>query len=158
MDSSRVIAASELISMGRHFLGIAEPLAARCPCYGETWANQIGTQASQHQPLVYALSQHLQATVHPPSRVESGAPSNADRDLRMGVVIFDQWRQGPAHGRHHHHHREGGASETWRGQSTVTELYPLDGTHHADPQAEVHVRTGSADGDESATVPPLPKR
>lgn len=50
--------------MGRRFLEMEEPLAASCPCCGETDANKhhsrlchrVDAQGDQHQPLLYALS------------------------------------------------------------------------------------------------------
>ena len=71
-----------------------EFLATRCPCYGATGANtrharlchRSGAQVVQHQLLVHALSGTFKrmSTCH---QVESGAPFNADRDLRMDMVI-----------------------------------------------------------------------
>ena len=45
VDPARIIPASEFVSMGRYFLGIEEPLAARCPCYE---ASNVKTRTRAH--------------------------------------------------------------------------------------------------------------
>ena len=112
-----------------------EFLATRCPCYGATGANtrharlchRSGAQVVQHQLLVHALSGTFKrmSTCH---QVESGAPFNADRDLRMDMVI----ERGGL--------RDATASE-YRNKAIL-----LDVTY-ADPQAVGHMRAGSADRD-----------
>ena len=94
MDRARIIPASEFVSVGRRFLGIEEQLAARCPCCEATDDNtchartchRAGAQVNQHQPVVHALS-HTFKRLSIRHQVESGAPFNADRNLRMDVVI-----------------------------------------------------------------------
>ena len=64
MDPVRIIPASEFVSIGRHLLGMEEPLAARCLCREAADVNTrhartcylAGAQVNQHQPLVHALS------------------------------------------------------------------------------------------------------
>ena len=94
VDSSRVITASEFKSEGRRFLGMEEFLATRCPHCGATDANtrrarlchRSGAQVNQHQPLVHALSRTFkQMSIR--HQMESEVPFNADRDLRIGMVI-----------------------------------------------------------------------
>ena len=69
-------------------------LAMRYPCCGAMNADTRHTrlchrsraQANQYQPLVHALSRPLKRmTIH--HQVESRAPFNADRDVRMDIVI-----------------------------------------------------------------------
>ena len=94
VDSSRVIPASECVSAGRRFLGMEEFLATRRPCCGATDADtrharlchQSGAHANQHQPLIHALSRTFKR-MSIRQKVESGAPLNADRDLRMDMVV-----------------------------------------------------------------------
>ena len=84
----------------------------------------------QHQPLVQSLSRTLKS-MSVRHQVESGAAFHADRDLLMDIVI-------EAGGQ-----RDATASE-YRDKSML-----LDVTY-ADPQAGVHMRTGSADRNGSA--------
>ena len=139
VDSSRVIPAPEVLYAGRRFLGMDEFLATRCPCCGATDADRrharlchrSGAQVNQQPPLVHALSRSFKRmAIH--HQVESGAPFNADRDLRMDIVIE---RGGP---------REATASEN-RNKAIL-----LDVTY-ADPQAADHRRAVSANRDGLAT-------
>ena len=135
VDSSRIIPPSELVSAERRFLEIEEFLATKCPCYGASDANtrhvrlyhRSGAQVNQYQPLVHAVFFTLKwmSTRH---QVESGAPFNADRDVRMDMVIK---REGL---------RDATASE-YRNKAIL-----LDVTF-ADLEAMSHMRTGSADRD-----------
>ena len=135
VDSSRVIPSSEFVSAGRRFLGREEFLATRCPCCGATDANtrharlchRSGAQVNQHQPLVHALSRTLKR-MSIRHQVESGAPFNAERDLRMDIVI----ERGGL--------RDATAAE-YRNKAIL-----LDVTY-ADPQAVGHMRAGSANRD-----------
>ena len=83
MDPVRIIPASEFVSIGRHLLGMEEPLAARGLCCEATDVN------TRHVPTchrVHALSRTFKrlSTRH---KVESGAPFNDDKNLRMDIVI-----------------------------------------------------------------------
>ena len=92
MDPARIIPVSEFGSIGWRFPGMEEPLAARCPCCEATDANtrhartcyRAGAQVNQHQPLVHALSRTFKLSIH--HQVESGAPFNADGNLRMDIL------------------------------------------------------------------------
>ena len=140
MDPARIIPVSEFGSIGWRFPGMEEPLAARCPCCEATDVNtrharichRSGAQVSQHQPLVHALFRTFKR-LSIRHQVESGAPFNADRNLRMEIVI-----------------ERGGLRD-----ATLPEYrnkaIRLDVTH-ADPQARVHMRGGSADRDGSAAT------
>ena len=135
VDSSRVIPASEFVSAGRRFLGMEEFLATRCPCCGATDANtrharlchRSGAQVNEHQPLVHALSRTFKrkSIRH---QVESGTPFNADRDLRIDMVI-----------------EKGGLGDATASEYRNKTIL-LDITY-ADPQAVGHMRAGSADRD-----------
>ena len=94
VDSFRVIPASEFVSAGRRFSGDGGVSGDEVPCCGATDANtrharlchRLGAQVNQHHPLVHALS----CTFNRMSirhQVESPDPFNADRDLRMDMVI-----------------------------------------------------------------------
>ena len=48
--------------------------------------HRTGAQVNQHQPLVQAIS-HLLKRMSIRHQVESGAPFNANRDLRMDILI-----------------------------------------------------------------------
>ena len=71
-----------------------EPLLARCPCCEATdvstrharTCHRAGTQVNQHQPVVHALSRTFK-WLFIRYQVESGAPFNADRNLRIDIVI-----------------------------------------------------------------------
>ena len=91
VDSSRVFPPSEFVSAVGRFLGREEFLVTTCPCCGATDANtrharlchRSGVQVNQHQPLVHALSRtHKRMSIR--HQIASGAPFNAERDLRMG--------------------------------------------------------------------------
>ena len=133
VESARTIPASEFVTAGKRFLGIAEFLAARCPCCGKAEVNtrharlchRSGAHSNQHQPLVHALSRTLKS-MSIRHQVESGAPFHANRDLRMDIVI-------EAGGL-----RDATASE-YRDKSIL-----LDVTY-AHPQTGVHMQEGSAD-------------
>ena len=131
----RVIPASEFVSAGRRFLGREEFLATRCPCCGATDANtrharlghRSGAQANQHQPLVHERSRAIKR-MSIRHQVESGDPFNAERDLRMDIVIEMEGL------------RDATAAE-YRNKAIL-----LDVTY-ADPQAVGHMRAGSANRD-----------
>ena len=138
MDPARIIPASDLVSIERRFLGMEKPLAARCPSCEATDVNtrpartrhRTGAQVSQHQPLVHGLSCTFKR-LSVRHQVESGAPFNGDRNLRMDIVI----EMGGV--------RDATSSE-YRNKAILFDIT------HADPQARVHMRDGSADQDGSA--------
>ena len=138
-DSARTIPASELVTAVERFMGIEEFLAARCPCCGEADVNtrhaqlchRSGAQVNQHQPFVHALSRTLKS-MSIRHQVESGAPSHADRDLRMDIVI-----------------EAGGLRDATASEYRDKSILVLD-VAFADPQAGVHMRAGSADRNGSA--------
>ena len=94
VDPAQMIPASELVPMGRRFQGVEESLPARYLCCKATdvithhgcTCHRAGAQINQHQPLVHALS-HAFRWLSIRHQVESGAPFNADRNVRMDVVI-----------------------------------------------------------------------
>ena len=92
--------------------------------------HRAGAQVNQHQPLVHALSRTFKR-LSIGHQVESGAPFNADRNLRMEIVIE---RAGL---------RDAMSSE-YRNKAIIPDVT------HADPQARVYMRDGSADRDGSA--------
>ena len=140
VDAQRVIPAQEFLYAGRQHLGIEEHLAATCPACGAADANtrharlchRAGAQVNQHQPLVHATSRFLKRT-SVRHQVESGAPFNADRDLRMDIVI-----------------ERGGLREP--SASDLRHKNILIDVTYANPQAGVHLRAGSADQDGSAAL------
>ena len=94
VDAHRVIPAQKFLYARRRHLGMEEHLAATCPAYGAADTNTrharlchcAGELVNQHQPLVHATSRFLkQMSVR--HQVEGGASFNADRDLRMDIVI-----------------------------------------------------------------------
>ena len=137
-DSLRVIPAAEFVVMGRRFMGIEEHEAMRWPCCDAVGVDtrhalicpRAGAQLNQHQPHVRAMSRTLKR-LEIRHQVESGEPFTADRNLRMDIVV-----------------RRGGLRDVpnreYRKKSTL-----LDVTH-ADRQAQIHRRGGSADHDGSA--------
>ena len=137
VDPARIIPASEFVSIGWRFLGMEEPLAARCPCCEATDVNtrhtrtchRAGAQVTQHQPLAHSLFRTFKR-LFIRHQVESGAPFNADRNLHMDMVI-EGMPPGDA------------MSSEYRNPIL------LDVTH-ADPQTRVHMRDSSADRDGSA--------
>ena len=137
-DAQRVIPAQEFLYVGRRHLGTKEPLAATCPTCDAADANtrharfchRAGAQVNQHQPLVHATSCFL-TRISVRHQVERDAPFNADRDLRMTIVIA---RGGL---------RDASASDFRH------KIILMDVTY-TDPQTGVHLRAGSADQDGSA--------
>ena len=123
---------------GRRHLGIEEHLTATCPTCGAADANtrharlchRAGAQVNEHQPLVHATSLFLKR-MSVRHQVASGAPFNADRDLRMDVIIE---RRGL---------RDASASKFRHENILIDVIY-------ADPQAGVHLRVETADQDGSA--------
>ena len=95
MDPARIIPASEFVSIGRRFLGMEEPLAARSPCCEPTDVNarhartchRAGAQVNEHQPLVHVLSRTFKR-LSIRHQVDSGASFNADRNLSMDIYIY----------------------------------------------------------------------
>ena len=85
---------------------------------------------NQHQPLLHAISGTLKR-LGIPHQVESGEPFTGERNLRIDIVI----RRGSL--------RDAPNLE-YRDKSVLLDV------PHADPQAQVHLRGGSADHDESA--------
>ena len=87
----------------------------------------MGAQVNQHQALVHALSRTFKrkSIRH---QVESGAPFNADRDLRIDMVI----EKGGL--------RDATASE-YRNKMMLLDVM------YADPQTVGHMRAGGADRD-----------
>ena len=138
MDASRIIPAQEFLYAGRRHLAIEKHLASMCPACGAANANtrhvrlchRAGAQVNQHQSLVHATSRVLkQMSIR--HQVGNGAPFNADRNLRMDIVMG---RGGI---------RDALASD-FRHKGILIDLT------YADPQAGVRLRAGSADQDESA--------
>ena len=124
--------------MGIRFPGIEEHVAVRCPCCDAVDVDtrharicpRSGAQVNQHQPLLHAISRTLKR-LGISHQVESGEPFTAERNLRMDIVIMrGGLRDAP--------------NTEYRDQSIL-----LDVTH-VDPQAQVHLRGGSADHDGSA--------
>ena len=113
-------------------------MALRCPCCDATDVDTrharicttAGAQVNQHQPLFHATSRILKR-LGVPHQVESGEPFTADRNLRMDIVV-----------------RKGGLRNApnpeYRDKSILVDVT------HADPQAQAHLRAGSADHDGSA--------
>ena len=138
MDASRVIPAQEFLYAWRRHLEIEEHLAATCPACGAADANTrharlchcSGAQVNQHQSLVQATSRFLKR-MFVRHHVERGAPFNADRDLRRGIVV-----------------ERGGFRDA--SASDLRHKIILTDVTYADPQAGVHVRAGCADQDGSA--------
>ena len=139
-DSLRVIPAAEFAGMGRRFIRIEEHVAVRRPCCDAVDVDtrhvricpRAGEQVNQHQPLVHATFRTLKL-LGIPHQVESGEPFTADQNLLMDIVVRrgSSLRDAPNRG--------------YRGKSIL-----LDVTH-AGPQAQIHLRGGSADQDGSAT-------
>ena len=88
------------------------------------WCHRVGAHVNQHQPLVHAASHFLKrmSVCH---QVESGASFNADRGLRVDIVIE---RRG---------FRDASASNFRRKSILIDVTY-------ANPQAGVHLHAGSA--------------
>ena len=115
VDPTRIIPASEFVSIGRRFLGIEEPidevpLLRSDGCQHASRAHmppsrRAGKPASSATTVVHALSRTFKR-LSIRHQVESRAPFNADRNLRMDVMI-----------------ERGEASETLRRQSTATRRY-----------------------------------
>ena len=113
-------------------------MAVNCPCcdavdIGTRHARicpTAGSQVNQHQPLPHAISRTLKR-LGIRHQAESGQPFNTDQNLQMDIVV-----------------RRGGLRDApnrgYRDKSIL-----LDVTH-ADPQAQVYLRVGSADHDGSA--------
>ena len=131
VDVQRVIPAQELLYAGWRHLRTEEHLAAACPACDAADANtrharffhRAGAQVNQHQPLVHATSRFLKRMSV--RQVESGAPFNADRDLRMDIVA-----------------ERGGLRDS--SASDFRHKNMLMDVTYADPQAGVHLRAGSA--------------
>ena len=134
-DSLRVIPAAEFVGMGRRFLGIEEHLAVRCLCCNARNVDtrharicpRAGAQVNRHQPLRHAISRILNR-LGVQHQVESGEPFTAERNLRMDIVI----RRGSL---------RDAPNREYRDKSILLDVC------HADPQAQVHLRGGSADHD-----------
>ena len=131
MDLARIIPASEFVSRGRPFLGTEEPLAAGCPCCEATdvdtrhahICHRAGAQVNQQHTLVHALSRTFErSSIH--HQVESGAPFNADGNLRMDIVI----ERGGL--------RDATSSE-YRNKAILVDVT------HAAPRARVHMRVAA---------------
>ena len=123
---------------GKAFHWIEEHVAVRCPCCDAVDVDtrharicpRAGAQVNQHQPLVHAISRTLKR-LGIRHQVESGEPFTADRNLRMDIVV-----------------RRGGLRDAPNREYREKSIL-LDVTH-ADPQAQIHLRGGSADHDGSA--------
>ena len=133
VDASRITTAQELLYAGRRHLGIEEHLATTCPACGAADAStqharschHAGAQVNKHQSFVHATSRFLKR-MSVRHQVESGAPFNADRDLRTDIDIERGGLQ------------DASASD-FRHKSIL-----IDVTYD-DPQEGVHLRAGSAD-------------
>ena len=85
---------TEFVGNGRRFMGIEKHVAVRCPCCDATDVDprharicpRAGTQVSQHQPILHAISRTLKR-LGVPHQAEIGEPFAADRNLRMGIVV-----------------------------------------------------------------------
>ena len=137
-DSLRVIPAAEFVGMGSRFKGIEGHVAVTCPCCNAVDADirqarncpRAGAQVNQHYPLVHAMSRTLKR-LGIRHQVKSGEPFTADRKLRMNIVV----RRGGLRDAHNRGYRDKSV---------------LPHVTHADPQAQIHLRGGSADHDGSA--------
>ena len=89
-----------------------------------------GAQVTMHEPLKYAISNALNG-IGVKHDVESGAPFTGERNLSMDIVV----RPGAL---------RNASSSVSRNKGIL-----LDVTH-ADPQAQVHLRNGSATSDGTA--------
>ena len=83
-----------------------------------------GAQVNMHEPLKYALSRALRG-LRVQHDVGSGAPFTGDRNMSMDIAV----RPGAL---------ANATSQEYRNKGVL-----LDVTH-ADPQAQVHLRNGSA--------------
>ena len=127
------VTAAEFVGMGRRFLGIEEHVAVRCPCCDAVDVDtrharicpRAGAQVNQHQPLLHAISRAFRR-LGIPLQVESGEPFTAERNFRMDIVI----RRGSL---------RDAPNREYRDKSILLDV------SHADPQAQVHLRGGSAD-------------
>ena len=91
-DTARILPASAIVSMGRRFLGMEEPIAAESLCCESTdvtdattrharTCHRAGAQVNQHQLLVHALSRtfkrlfirHRMEAERPPTPIEPSA-------------------------------------------------------------------------------------
>ncbi len=140
-DRSRVIPPTEHILASRRAVGIEEFLANGCPrCHhnGNSPINtqhartcpRDGQQVNQHEPLKHAISSVLNS-LSVQHELESGAPFTTERNLSMDIVV----RRGAL---------RDASSPAYRNKGIL-----LDVTH-ADPQAQVHLRGGSATNDGKA--------
>ena len=128
-----VISAPEFVGMRRRFIGIEEHAGVTYPCCDEVNVDTrharicptAGAQVNQHQAL-RPISHTLKplGILH---QVKRSEPFTADTNLPMGNVI-----------------RRGGLREAPNRDKSIL----LD-VIHADPQAKVHLRGGSADHDGS---------
>ena len=113
-------------------------LSITCPCCDTVDVDtrhariciRSGAQVNQYQPLLHAIS-HTLKWLGISHQVESGEPLTAERNLRMDIVI-----------------RRGGLRDApnreYRDKSILLDV------NHADQQAQVYLRGGSADHDGSA--------
>ena len=130
--------AAEFVGTRRRFIGIKEHVALRCPCCNAVGVDtrharicpRAGAQVDQHQPLVHAMS-HTLKRLGIRHQEESGKPFSADRNLQMDIVV-----------------RRGGLRDAPIREYREKPIL-LDVTH-ADPQAQIHLRGGSAAHDGSA--------
>lgn len=143
-DRAREFPSNEFTLAIRRAVGVEEFLAQGCPrCHRNRDGCSIttvhartchrdGAQVNMHEPLKYAISQALN-DVRVRHDVESGAPFTGNRNLSMDVVV----RPGAM---------RNASSPTFRHKGIL-----LDVTH-ADPQAQVHLRNGSAASDGIAAL------
>ena len=146
MDPTRIIPASEFVSIGRRFLGIEEPidevpLLRSDGCQHASRAHmppsrRAGKPASSATTVVHALSRTFKR-LSIRHQVESGAPFNADINLRIDIVIEREASE-----------RE--ASETLRRQSTATKRYSSTSRTQTPRRESTFMRDGGADRDGSA--------
>ncbi|CAM9659389.1 unnamed protein product, partial [Scytosiphon promiscuus] len=141
-DRAREIGPDEFTLTIRRAVGVEEYLAQGCPrCHRNGESLQIttlhartchrdGAQVNVHELLKYAITKALNG-VGVKHDVESGAPFTGERNLSMDIVI----RPGAL---------RNAASSVYRHKGIL-----LDVTH-ADPQAQVHLRNGSATSDGTA--------
>ena len=123
-------------------MGIEEHVVVECPCCDATDVDTrhalicptAGAQVNQHQPLLHAIS-HTLKRLGVPHQLESGEPFTVNRNLRMDIVV----RRGG---------RLNAPTPEYRDKTILVDVT------HADPQAQVYLRAGSAGHDGSAPLLP----
>ena len=125
------------VGIGRRLMGIEEHVSVRCPYCDATDVDtrharicpRAGAQVNQHQLLLHVISRTLMR-LGVPHQVESGEPVTADRYLWMDNVVRRGLRNA--------------LNPEYKNKSILVDVT------HTDPQAQVHLRAGSAGHDGSA--------